>query len=209
MLETGLDAKIDENGNIILNNISGYTITINPREKEEVRAFLLDFSAELFKLPLEILSLLENKSAKGANLHLKVQSNKKLLEMENVFEIRLINLSTETSYFNEPFFKISPAFKDEDGKEYDSFLMLQKSSTKVEFPYELKSAEPLDLEYSLHLLQLYKDINTKGAFVQAFVSNTLGEVYSSREYPITSLLAICEPTSSPTTGAFFKRFLKK
>ncbi len=61
MLETGLDAQIDINGNITLNNISGYTISINPNNEKEVQAFLFDSSAELFKLPLEILSLLEKK----------------------------------------------------------------------------------------------------------------------------------------------------
>lgn len=206
MLDTELDAQIDEKGNIVLTNISGYNIVIDPKKEEEVQAFLLDFSAELFQLPLEILFLLEQKTAKGANLFLKVRSNKELLARANAFEIRLTNLSKETSYFNEPFFKISPAFKDEEGKAYDSFLMHQKPSTEIVFPYELKFGEPLNLEYPLNLLQLYKEINSKEAFVQAFVSNTLGEIYSSRAYPIASLLEICEPS---TSKSFFKRFLKK
>lgn len=210
MLETGLDAKVDESGNIILNNISGYMIVIDPNKEVEVQSFLLDFNTELYKLPLEILHLLEQKSAKeGANLYLKVHSQKKFLDRDNFFELRLTNLSKATTYFNEPFFKISPTFKDEDGKEYDSFLMYQQSSTNVEFPYELKFGEPLELQYPLYLLQLYKDINTEGAFVQTFVSTSLGEIYSSRKYPISSILEICEPKKNSTKGHFFKQFFKK
>ena len=69
------EAQIDGNGNVVIQNVTGSTITVHPNNVEEVRHFLVDFSQKLSELPLDVVSLLEQKSKEmaieieiGANL---------------------------------------------------------------------------------------------------------------------------------------------
>ena len=71
----GTEAKIDGNGNIVIQRVEGSTITINPSIPDEVRKALIDHQSLIAELPNKILQILMDNNAKeppviGANIYL-------------------------------------------------------------------------------------------------------------------------------------------
>jgi hypothetical protein len=193
------EAQIDGEGNVVIQNVSGSTITINPDNLEEVRNFLIDFSQKISELPLEVVALLEEKSQqmdneieKGANLYLTVIAEIAQIGGNGVsWGTTITNLTREIRYFNQPYFKVSPKFQLEEGLEHDTFMMMQREGTQVEFPYRLEFGQIVNCYFPVNgnAFQMYQQINQEDAFIQAFVTTTIGEIYSSRQYPISKFIA--------------------
>ncbi len=206
MSDQSSKSSIDGNGNIVIQNVSGTTITINPGNPEELRQFLIDFSQRLSELPIEVVSLLEQKSKemnseiiKGANLYLTVLAEVSGHGVTGVsWGTTITNLTREIRYFNQPYFKVSPSFRLGEGMEHDTFMMMQRQGTIVRFPYRLEFGQIVDCAFPVipNAFRLYEEINIEGAFIQAFVSTTIGEIYSSRQYPISKFVGDYRTTFS-------------
>lgn len=59
----GTTAKIEGNGNIVIQKVDGSTITINPLVPEEVRMAFIEHQKLIADLPYNILSLLMEKNS--------------------------------------------------------------------------------------------------------------------------------------------------
>lgn len=193
------DAHIDGEGNIVIQDVSNSTITINPDNSEEIKKFLIEFSQRIAELPLEIISILEEKSkeierdaSEGANLHLAVM----LEAQEGIgvrglsFGVTITNLNKEIRYFNQPYFKVSPMFQLEEGLEHDTFLMMQRQGLEVTYPCRLEYGQPIQSLFPVNAnaFQVFEQNNSEEAFIQAFVTTTLGELYSSNKYLISKFV---------------------
>lgn len=199
MLDNKNDATIDGDGNIVIQNVSGSTITINPNNSDELQSFLIDFSKKLSELPLEITKIIEEKSKgmdkefeKGANLYLTILGE--FSDMKGVgvsFGTTITNLTREIRYFNQPYFKVFPKFKLDKGIEHDTFFMKQRDHSQVQYPYRLEFGQTVDSGYPIIQggYEMFLENMSDEAYIQAFVTTTVGEIYSSRKYMIIKLIS--------------------
>jgi len=201
-MEENTSSFIDGNGNIVIKDVSGSTITINHNDTSAISKLLVDMNASLAKLPFEVLKLLQEKSMKsknkfkvGANLYLTVMASVDVASAKTQvisWGTTITNLTREIRYFNRPYFKVYPKFKIDNGNEHDTFGMV--NSDGIKFPFRLEYGQTLDVDFPVNheAFELYKTINQEDAYIQAFVTTTLGEVYSSRQYPIPKFVATFE-----------------
>lgn len=192
------EAKIDGDGNVVIQDVTGSTIIIHPDNSDEVRKFLVDFSQKISELPLEVVALLEEKSQnmkneieKGANLYLTVSLEVVGTGVAGVlWGTTITNLTREIRYFNQPYFKVFPKFQIREGVEHDTFFMMQRQGMNVQYPYRLEFGQTIDSHFPVNsnAFQMYQQIYQEGAFIQAFVTTTIGEIYSSRKYPISKFV---------------------
>lgn len=193
------EASIDGDGNVVIQDVTGSTITIHPDNSEEVRKFLVDFSQKISELPLEVVALLEEKSQtmaneieEGANLYLTVLAEVGGIAVNGVsWGTTITNLTREIRYFNQPYFKVFPKFQLGEGIEHDTFFMIQRQGANVQYPYRLEFGQTVDSNFPVNAnaFRMYQQINQEDAFIQAFVTTTIGEIYSSRKYPISKFVA--------------------
>ena len=199
MLNKNNNSKIDGDGNIVVQNVTGSAITINPNNSDELKNFLIDFNKKLADLPLDVTNLIEEKSKKmdkefekGANLYLTVLGEFNGLEGVRVsFGTTITNLTREIRYFNQPYFKVFPKFEIEEGIKHDTFLMKQRENSQVKYPYRLEFGQTVDSAYPIVPggYQMFLENESEEAYIQAFVTTTIGEIYSSRKYMISKLIS--------------------
>ncbi|WP_324024575.1 hypothetical protein QSV08_15320 [Maribacter sp. BPC-D8] len=199
MLDNKNEATIDGDGNIVVQNVTGSTITINPNNSEELKEFLIDFSKKISELPLEVTKLIEEKSKgmdkefeKGANLYLTILGEFSSYQGVGVsFGTTITNLTREIRYFNQPYFKVFPKFKLGKGIEHDTFFMKQRDHSPTQYPYRLEFGQTVDSAYPIIQggYEMFLENVSEEAYIQAFVTTTVGEIYSSRKYMISKLIS--------------------
>lgn len=194
MFGNKLEAKIDGNGNIVIQDADSSTITINMNNPEEVSKALVDFNDRLSQLPLEVLRLMEEKRNKevpviGANVYLTqyvIVPNGGFGGYSLSVGVSITSTTKDIRYFNEPFFKTSEPIS-ENG--LDTFIMTDKVF-QVKFPQRLEYGQPISVQYHFNpnneLLRKLVEINPKATIV-AVVTTTLGETYYSNEYEVSKL----------------------
>lgn len=105
------------------------------------------------------------------------------------FGVSIVNLTKENRFFNRVFFKVSPKFTLKDGIEMDTFTMMPQQENA--FPKKLEYGEPHSLTYEIKNMALksYQEIldKDKEAYVQAFCSTTVGELYESNKITMLHL----------------------
>jgi len=190
--------NIDGNGNIVIHEVDGSNIVINPDNSAELRKLIIDFGTELKKLPIEVLNMIEKKQdinsevVGGANIYLTTTAV--LHQIREYREIRfgltITNLTKENRYFNQPTFQVSPKFDLKDGIEHDTFVMIPEGN--VNFPIKLEYGEPKSLSYQLMpgFIDMCRELleKDKNAYIQAFVSTTVGELYESKKLTMKKLM---------------------
>lgn len=192
MFDKPLEAKIDGNGNVIIQDTTNSTITINMNNPEEVSKALVNLNDRLSQLPLKIIMLMEEKRCKelptvGANVYLScyimVQNND--FNRQKCIGVTITSTTKDIRYFNEPFFKLSSPL-NENG--FDTFLMTNKI-TKVQFPHRLEYGQPVSVHYIISSNDLFQEILSKdtNATIVAVVTTTLGETYYSNKFEIKNL----------------------
>lgn len=187
-------AAIDGNGNIVIQDADNSEITINVKNPEEIRKFLIDFQNKLSSIPMEIIEIMESKNPnnveleKGANIYLGLNIRFSGVDIEGIsFGVSITNLTKENRFFNSPFFKFSVPY--EGG--IDSFVLLNKTYN-IQFPKKLEYGEVVTEDYLLRPRS--REIFDKviaidpEATIKVIVSTTVGEVYHSNEYRIDKLL---------------------
>jgi hypothetical protein len=191
-------ATIDGNGNIIIQGVEGATITINPNNTQEIRQLIMDFGSKLSDLPADILKMIEQKQdlnseiKNGANLYLTVLTELYEFGTGNrlKFSLTITNLTKGNRYFNQPFFKVYPMFEVKTGIEHDTFVMFPEQGNV--FAKKLEYGEPFSVSYEIKegAYKMYEQIMTKdkeGAYIQAFSTTTVGELYESNKFSIKTL----------------------
>lgn len=185
---------IDGQGNIIINDVDGSTITINPDNSEEIRRILVEFGGELKKLPLDVIKILEenqknNKMEINANVYLTTLAELGSMHRKLKFGLTITNLTKEHRYFNQPTFKVFPKFNLGNGLEHDTFALIHLE--EINLPKRLEYGEPFSLSFTISdgFIEMCKDtikINEEG-YIQAFVSTTVGELYESKKFKFKKL----------------------
>lgn len=190
-------AEIDGNGNIVIQNSDNSIITINPDNTQELRQFLIDFQTSIANLPQKIIEMIESKNTnsvdvtKGANVYLGLNFLVNTGYSSGVsgiaFNVSITNLTKENRYFNQPFFKTSKPIEG----EVDTFVMLEKMHN-INFPYRLEYGQVVNEAYMIKqgTREMFEKViaQDKDAYLQVVVSTTIGEIYTSNEYKIVTLL---------------------
>ena len=121
----GTEAKIDGNGNIVIQRVEGSTITINPSIPDEVRKALIDHQSLIAELPNKILQILMDNNAKeppviGANIYLGLNLMAGTYGIAGIsISVQITNLTKEIRFYNRPFFKVSTPIE----KNLNTFVM--------------------------------------------------------------------------------------
>ena len=160
------ESYIDGNGNIVISDVTGSTITINRNDTAAINKILSDLNSNLKSLSLDVLKVLEEKSMKtkrrfksGANLYLTVLA---AVNIDNAktraisWGTTITNLTKEIRYFNQPYFKVYPKFTLDNGLEHDTFLMTNGNG--VGSPHRLEFGQTLDVDFPVNpaALELYE-----------------------------------------------------
>lgn len=201
MLNKDNNAHIDGSGNIVIQDANNTTITINTSNKEEIRKFLIDFQQKLDKLPLDILNILMKNNVLdtelniGANIYFSIYHLMSTTGEKGVsLGVTITNLSKEIRYFNQPYFKVSPAFKLEKGLEHDTFMM--PLNEKITFPVRLEYGQVLNITYPIAPSQfsLFKNNAPEHGYMEVFCGTTVGELYNSNKQMLQKIVNIYQST---------------
>lgn len=197
------EVQIDGNGNIIIQNVDGSTIIINPDNTDELKTLIINLGNELSNLPQNILQMINEKQdldkplLKGANVYLTVliRTNGYGNGYTFRFGVTITNLTNGIRYFNKPFFKVNPPIEFKEGFRHDTFIMIDDSG-EMDFPIRLEYGQPFSTSYPIKdaMIDHYKQIlsEDKEAFVQCFVNTTVGELFESNKYMVRDLLRSLE-----------------
>jgi len=190
----GTEAKIDGNGNIVIQRVEGSTITINPSIPDEVRKALIDHQSLIAELPNKILQILMDNNAKeppviGANIYLGLNLMAGTYGIAGIsISVQITNLTKEIRFYNRPFFKVSTPIE----KNLNTFVMTNVVGGPIEFPRRMEYGEVLSENYQLVQgnIEMFQVLLSKDseATLTAYVTTTLGELYKSEPYYIKDIV---------------------
>ena len=190
----GTEAKIDGNGNIVIQRVEGSTITINPSIPDEVRKALIDHQSLIAELPNKILQILMDNNAKeppviGANIYLGLNLMAGTYGIAGIsISVQITNLTKEIRFYNRPFFKVSTPIE----KNLNTFVMTNVVGIPIDFPRRMEYGEVLSENYQLVQgnIEMFQVLLSKDseATLTAYVTTTLGELYKSEPYHIKDIV---------------------
>jgi len=190
----GTEAKIDGNGNIVIQKVEGSTITINPSIPDEVRKALIDHQSLIAELPNKILQILMDNNAKeppviGANIYLGLNLMAGTYGIAGIsISVQITNLTKEIRFYNRPFFKVSTPIE----KNLNTFVMTNVVGDPIDFPRRMEYGEVLSENYQLVQgnIEMFQVLLSKDseATLTAYVTTTLGELYKSEPYYIKDIV---------------------
>lgn len=190
----GTTAKIEGNGNIVIQKVDGSTITINPLIPEEVRMAFIEHQKLIADLPHNILSLLMEKNTAeppviGAKVYLGLDFLFTDMGVTGVsLTVQVTNLTKEIRFFNSPFFKLSIPIEG----TADTFIMTNVIGEQIKFPRKMEYGEVISQSYILNSanVNMFKGLLEKrlDVMLTAYVSTTLGEVYESNKYVVSDIV---------------------
>ncbi len=190
----GTEAKIDGNGNIVIQRVEGSTITINPSIPDEVRKALIDHQSLIAELPNKILQILMDNNAKeppviGANIYLGLNLMAGTYGIAGIsISVQITNLTKEIRFYNRPFFKVSTPIE----KNLNTFVMTNVVGTPIDFPRRMEYGEVLSENYQLVQgnIEMFQGLLSKDseATLTAYATTTLGELYKSEPYHIKDIV---------------------
>ena len=190
----GTEAKIDGNGNIVIQRVVGSTITINPSIPDEVRKALIDHQSLIVELPNKILQILMDNNAKeppviGANIYLGLNLMAGTYGIAGIsISVQITNLTKEIRFYNRPFFKVSTPIE----KNLNTFVMTNVVGDPIDFPRRMEYGEVLSENYQLVQgnIEMFQVLLSKDseATLTAYVTTTLGELYKSEPYYIKDIV---------------------
>jgi hypothetical protein len=196
-------AQIDGNGNIVIQNVDGSTIIVNPDNTDELKKLIINLGNELSNLPQNVLQMINDKQdinkpiENGANVYLTVlmQTTGYGNSYTFRFGVTVTNLTNAIRYFNQPFFKVNPPFELKGGIRHDTFMMIDDFND-TNFPVRLEYGQPISASYPIKegIIENYKQIlsEDEDAYVQCFVNTTVGELFESNKYKVSELLRSLE-----------------
>ncbi len=189
-------AKVNGDGNIVIQDVDKSTITINMNDPKEIRKFFIDFQQKIDLLPRKILELMIEKNGadikieKGANIYLGLNFMMDPIRRTKSgisFSVTITNLTKENRFFREPFFKSSVPIN----MGTDTFVLTERIN-KIVFPKKLEYGEVISEVYLIkpESKQMYEEMLRidENATIQVIASTTIGEVYQSNEYKVSQLL---------------------
>ncbi|GAB3573879.1 hypothetical protein GCM10027578_35610 [Spirosoma luteolum] len=199
MFSRNNESQITGDNNLVFQDVNDSTITINLNDPQEVRTLLINFQEELKKLPISILDHikesqnLEAPPTVGANLYFTLLAAIGETVMGGItrnamFSLTVTNLTKEHRYFNQPYFQTNPKLPIPGSEGADSFIMINRENQP--FPVRLEYGQPFTITFEIkpQALEFYRQIASEGAYIQAFITTTVGEIYSSNQYEIPKFL---------------------
>lgn len=190
----GTTAKIEGNGNVVIQKVDGSTITINPLIPEEVRMAFIEHQKLMADLPRNILSLLMENNSKeppvvGAKVYLGLDFVMTALGIVGIsISVQITNLTKEIRFFNTPFFKLSIPIEG----TADTFIITNVIGERIKFPYKMEYGEVITQTYSINAanIDMFKSLLEEqlDVVLTVYVSTTLGELYESNKYPISDIV---------------------
>lgn len=190
----GTEAKIDGNGNIVIQRVEESTITINPSIPDEVRKALIDHQSLIVELPNKILQILMDNNAKeppaiGANINLGLNLMAGTYGIAGIsISVQITNLTKEIRYYNRPFLKVSTPIE----KNLNTFVMTNVVGSPIDFPRRMEYGELLSENYQLVQgnIEMFQGLLSKDseATLTAYVTTTLGDLYKSGPYHIKDIV---------------------
>jgi len=198
------NVEINGDGNIVLHSIDGSTVIINKSDSEEIRKLVINLGSSMSNIPQEVLRVIEQQSEAvieaKANVYLTVlleAYGDSLIGSKLKFGLTITNLAKEHRYYNSPFFVIHPKFTLKEGMEHDTFRMVPVEGNV--FAKKLEYGEPFSVTFDIKTgaYEMYESSLSKDteAYIQAFVSTTLGEVFESNKFKIGKLIEYREAIS--------------
>lgn len=189
-----MSAKVDIDGNIVIQKAVGSTITINPAVPEDVRKALIEHQALISQLPDKIVQMLMENNAEeppviGAIVYLGLSLLASDYGVAGIsMSVQITNLTREIRFYNKPFFKVSTPFD----KGADTFMMTNVVGNAVHFPRKMEYGEVISENYQLvqRNIQMFQELLAKDPDVTltAYVGTTLGEVYKSEPYIVRDIV---------------------
>lgn len=193
------ESHITGDNNFVFQDVTGSTITVNLNNPEELRTFLINFQDQLQRLPIEILDQLkqhqnlETPPVVGANLYFTVlaaisETFTGAVRGQALFNLNITNLTKEIRYFNQPYFQTEPKLPLPGAGSANSFIMFNREN--AQFPVRLEYGQVFSLTYEIKpiVIDYYRQISSEGAYIQGFVTTTVGELHSSNKYDIPKFL---------------------
>lgn len=190
----GTEAKIDGNGNIVIQRVVGSTITINPSIPDEVRKALIDHQSLIVELPNKILQIFMDNNAKeppviGANVYLGLNLMAGTYGLAGIsISVQITNLTKEIRFYNRPFFKISTPIDN----NLNTFVLTNVVGNPIDFPRRMEYGEVISENYQLvhGNIEMFQGLLAKDseATLTAYVTTTLGELYKSEPYYIMDIV---------------------
>lgn len=190
----GTTAKIEGNGNIVIQKVDGSTITINPLIPEEVRMAFIEHQQLIADLPHNIISLLMEKNTAeppviGAKVYLGLDFLFTDMGVAGVsLTVQVTNLTKEIRFFNSPFFKLSVPIEG----TADTFIMTNVIGESVKFPRKMEYGEVISQTYMINSanISMFKALLERrlDVVLTVYVSTTLGEMYESNKYPVSEIV---------------------
>jgi len=188
-------AYINDKKEIVFQGVDGAVMAIDPENAIALRKLVINLGVKINELPTEVLAVIEehqdipSEVETGANVYLTALAEKVNYSQTALkFGLTITNLIKEHRYFNQPFFKVKPKFEIKDGVENDTFVMFPEQGNT--FPKKLEYGEPLSVTYKLEpVMKICQSLLKKDskAFIQGYVSTTVGELYASNTFPIKKL----------------------
>ena len=189
-----MSAKVDIDGNIVIQKAVGSTITINPAVPEDVRKALIEHQALISQLPDKIVQMLMENNAEeppviGAIVYLGLSLLASDYGVAGIsMSVQITNLTREIRFYNKPFFKVSTPFD----KGADTFMMTNVVGNAVHFPRKMEYGEVISENYQLvqRNIQMFQELLAKDPVVTltAYVGTPLGEVYKSEPYIVRDIV---------------------
>lgn len=191
-------AIADGNGNIIIQNVDGSSVVVNINDTEELRKMIMNLGSDMKSMPQNLLKLMEQipneaSAMSGANIYLTTlvsTSGPGMYGARLKFGVSITNLNKEHRYFSRLYFVVTPAFTLDNDIEHDTFEMVPEGQSI--FPARLEYGQPISTTFDIKPegFYLYEGVLGKDpeAYLQAFATTTLGEVYESNKFKISQLV---------------------
>ena len=207
MFNKDISAEVTGDNNVVIQGLKDSNVTINLNDPEEIRSFLIDFQNEIKNLPLNIIKMMKDRNdnsdetLSGARLFLDtgVVLKERVPHLSEVtLKLKLTNFQKPYRFYHNPYFKLSkPIVFLKDTPPQDTFMLLPHEFRQVQnFPKKMEFGELLIVDYQINqnTIDVYKQLDDGESFIQAFIENTLGELYSSNPLNLTEFIGGYEKT---------------
>lgn len=192
-----VSAKIEGDGNIVIQNSDNTTITIDTKNIIELRKQISNLQEQLNRFNPEILQMMQQKIKDAgidnlptvdANIYFSIDILTDGMCRGMGLSITITNLTKEHRYFNQPSFNLSHPYKGAD-----SFVLTTPLGDVPQFPVRLEYGQPLTVHYSIGAGQIrfFQEIlnQNSDASLAVISSTTVGEIYRSNEHTIEHILS--------------------
>ncbi len=192
-----ISARVNGDGNIVIQNSDNTTITVDTQNIVELRKQISNLQEQLNRLDPEVLEIMQQKIRDAstdelplvdANIYFSIDLMTNGMTRGLGFSITITNLTKEHRYFTQPSFNLNHPFKGAN-----SFILLSELGDKQTFPVRLEYGQPITVHYAINSGQIkfFREVleQDENAAIAVVSSTTVGEIYRSNEHTIKHILS--------------------